>query len=154
MASETSRIARALVASHGESFASRHTRAESEARLAAALAPIHATRCRFESRWREDSAGLVLDAEYRPVPGIRLFLQATSIVLVALIASSVWAVVGAKDEGALAFLVPLATALAILGFPFMVVAIGSQREAEEARIRKAIRRALTDEDESGGGRPR
>ena len=54
----------------------------------------------------------------------------------------------------LAFLVPLITVLAILAFPLVVVAIGSQREAEEARIAKAIRGALTDEDESGAGRSR
>ena len=152
MASETSRIARAMVAIRNESFASRHSRAESEARLAAALAPIHAKRLVFESRWREGPAGVMLDAEYRPAPGISRFLRATSLVLVALLASSVWAVMAARDEGPLAFLVSLATVLAVLGFPFVVVAIGAQREAEEARIARAIRRALTDEDGSGAGR--
>jgi hypothetical protein len=75
-------------------------------------------------------------------------------VLVALIASSVWAVMAASEEGALAFLVPLVTMLAILAFPFAVVAMGSQREAEEARIARAIKRALMDEGESGAGRSR
>jgi len=154
MASETSRIAKALVASRRESFASRHSRADSEARVATALASIQPTRLRFESHWREDAAGLVLDASYSPAPGIKRFLQATSIVLVSLIASSVWAVARAGEEGALAFLVPLATVLGILAFPLVVVAIGSQREAEEARIARAIRRALTDEGESGGDRSR
>jgi hypothetical protein len=154
MASETARIAKALVASRSESFASRHPRAESEARLAAALASVHPKRLVFGSRWREEPAGLVLDAEYRPAPGIKRFLNATSLVLLALIAASVWAVREARSEGALAFLVPLTAVLAVLGFPFVVVAIGSQREAEEARIARAIRRALTDEDESGAGRSR
>ena len=99
-------------------------------------------------------AGLVLDAEYSPAPGIKRFLQMTSLVLVALIAASAWVVMASREEGALAFLVPLVTVLAILALPLVVVAIGSQREAEEARIGKAIRRALTDEDESGGGRSR
>ena len=154
MASETSRIARALVQSRSESFASRHPRAESEARLAAALATIGPRRLVFEGRWREDPAGLVLDAQYRPAPGVKLFLQVTSVVLVALIASSAWAILASSAEGALAFLVPLTTALSILGFPFVVVAIGSQREAEEARIGKALKRALTEETESGGDRSR
>ena len=154
MASETSRIAKALVARHAESFTSRHSRAESEARLAAALASIQPKRLRFASHWREEPAGLTLDAEFSPAPGVRRFLQATSVVLMSLIASSVWAIMASKDGGALAFLVPLATVLVILAFPLMVVAIGSQREAEEARIRKALRRALTDEDESGAGRSR
>ena len=154
MASETSRIAKALVASREESFASRRPREDSEARVAAALAPIRPKRLAFERRWRDDPAGLVLDATYRPAPGIRRFLHATSIVLVALIASSVWAVRSSTQEGVLAFLVPLMTVLAILAFPFVVVAMGSQREAEEATIARAIRRALTDEDESGAGRSR
>jgi len=154
MASETSRIAKALVASRSESFASRHSRADSEARLAAALAPFQPKRLVFESRWREEPGGLALDAEFRPAPGIQRFLRATSLVLVALIAASVWAVADARAEGPIAFLVPLATVLAVLGFPFVMVAIGSQREAEEARIARAIRRALTDEDESGAGRSR
>ena len=152
MASETSRIAKSLVASRAESFASRHSRADSQARLAAALASVRPTRLTFESRWREEPAGLVLDASYSPAPGIKRFLQASSVVLLSLVASSVWAVTSAT--GALAFLVPLATVLGVLAFPLVVVAIGSQREAEEARIAKAIRRALTDEVESGAGRSR
>jgi hypothetical protein len=152
--SETSRIARALVASRGESFASRRPRDDSEARVAAALANIVPKRLAFERRWRDDPGGLTLDATYRPAPGTRRFLQATSLVLLALIASSVWAVMAASEEGALAFLVPLMTVLAILAFPFVVVAMGSQREAEEAAIARAIKRALTDEDESGAGRSR
>ena len=44
--------------------------------------------------------------------------------------------------------------LGILAFPFVAVALGSQREAEEARVRRAIRRALKDEDEPSGDRPR
>jgi hypothetical protein len=154
MASETSRIAKALVASRSESFASRHARAESQARVAAALAAIHPKRLTFAHRWRDAPDGLFLDADYGPAPGVKRFLQATSAVLLALIASSVWAVMAGSDEGALAFLVPLMTVLAILAFPLVVVAIGSQREAEEARIARAIRRALTDEDESGAGRSR
>ena len=154
MASETARIAKSLVASREESFASPHSRDAAEARVAAALAPIHPKRVAFARRWRDDSAGLVLDATFHPTPGIRRFLQAASVVLMALIASSVWAVRSADDEGALAFLLPLVTVLAILAFPLVVVAMGSQREAEEARIARAIRRALTDEAESGAGRSR
>jgi hypothetical protein len=37
--------------------------------------------------------------------------------------------------------------LAILAFPFVVVAYGSQREAEEATLRKKIRRAIVEEEE-------
>jgi hypothetical protein len=154
VASETSRIAKALVARRTESFASRLPRAQSEARLAAALATIRPKRLRFASRWRQEGTELVLDAEFSPAPGTQRFLQAASALLVLLIASSAWALMRSGEAGAFAFLVPLTTVLGILGFPFVAAAIGSQREAEEARIRTAIRRALTDRDESGAGRSR
>ena len=51
------------------------------------------------------------------------------------------------EEGALAFLWPLTTALGILALPFVAVGLNSQREAAEAAIRKAIRVALLDEAE-------
>jgi hypothetical protein len=36
--------------------------------------------------------------------------------------------------------------LALLAFPFVMVAYGSRREAEEANLRRAIRRAIVDEE--------
>jgi len=41
----------------------------------------------------------------------------------------------------------MATALAVLVMPWVFVAMGSSRLAEEARIVRAIRAALMDEDE-------
>ncbi len=154
MASETSRIARALVAHRRESFASVHAREESRARAHAAIASVPLKRARLASAWRDDPAGLTLDVDFAPAPGVKRFLQASSVVLASLVASSAWAVMSAREDGVIAFLVPLATVLAVLGFPFVAVMMGSQREAEEARVATAIRRALTDEREYGAGRSR
>ena len=153
MASEMRRMAKALVESRSESYRSRHPLGESQARLAAALAPIEPKRTRLERAWKDDG-GIVLDAHFSPAPGTKRFLQVTSIVLALLVAAGIWAVIGPGEDRSVRFLAPLAAALGILAFPFVVVALGSQREAEEARIRKAIRRALTDEDEPGADRSR
>jgi hypothetical protein len=154
MASEMRRIAQSLVQSRAASFTSRHPRAESEARARAALAPIEPTRLRLESRWSEDAAGPRLDVDFLPAPRTQRFLQITSLVLIALVAASVFAVMSEGVGRTLGFLVPLTTVLALLALPFVVAAFGAQREAEEASIRRALKRALMDEDESGGGRSR
>jgi hypothetical protein len=95
-----------------------------------------------------------LDVRFAPAPRTRRFLQASSIVLMLLIATSAWVFIAPGEDRSVRFLVPLFAVLGILAFPFVAVALGSRREAEEARIRRAIRRALTDEDESSGDRPR
>jgi hypothetical protein len=154
MASELRRMARALVEHRAESFASRHGRAESESRLKSAMAGIEPRRLRFESRWSEAPAGLALDAEFHPAARTQRLLQWASLALVALIAASAWALLSDQVERTSAFMVTLATVLGILALPLAAAALGAQREAEEARIRRALRRALTDEDESGAGRSR
>jgi hypothetical protein len=154
MASEMRRMARALVEHRAESFASRHGREESESRLESAIAAIKPRHLRFESRWNEAPSGLSLDAEFHPAVRTQRMLQASSLVLVALIAASAWALLSDQVERTLAFILALATVLWVLALPLVVAAFGAQREAEEARIRRALKRALTDEDESGAGRSR
>ena len=72
-------------------------------------------------------------------------LQAISVVMVLALAATGWAI--ATQEGAIAFLVPMVTVFAILGLPIVTLGLGSRRAAEEARIAKAIRVALLDEEE-------
>ena len=154
MPSEMRRLAKALVETREESYRSRHALEESQARLDAALASLAPQRLRFERSWRNDAGSVALDVRFAPPPRTRRFLQASSIVLTLLIACGVWALIAPGEDRSVRFLAPLFAVLGILAFPFVVVALGSQREAEEARIRRAIRRAFTDEDESSGDRPR
>lgn len=154
MASEMRRMARALIVHRAESFASRHGREESESRLKSAMAGIRPRRLRFESRWSEAPSGLSLHAEFHPATRTQRMLQASSLMLVALIAASAWALVSDQVERTLAFILALATVLWILALPLVVAAFGAQREAEEATIRRALKRALTGEDESGADRSR
>jgi hypothetical protein len=146
MASEMRRSAKALVEHRRESFESRHGVEESKSRLAAAL---HAARladvARFTATWRSEGERAILDAHFAPSPRTRRFLHAASVVMLLLVVSSFWALGWAAEDRALKFLVPMLTGLAILGFPFVALGLASQREAEESRIRKAIRVALLDE---------
>lgn len=148
MASEARRAAKALIEHRVERFESRHAAEESRSRLESALANARPEgRVVFTPRW--DSAGplCVLNAEFAPAPGIQRFLKAASIAMSLLLAASAWLIFTPRPEGdALGFLLPLFTGLAILALPFVFVAMGSNREAEEARIRKAIRVALIDDD--------
>jgi hypothetical protein len=147
MASEIRRVANALVASRSETVATRYSRDESMRRVASALATRMPRIAVVETTWKGDGEGLRLDVSFQPARVVRLFLGATSIALTLLVASSAWLLLSAEEPTPLKFLVPLVTALGILGFPLLVVALGSQREAEEVRLVRAIRHALLDEDE-------
>src|SRR5260221_6706746 len=146
MASERRRGGRSVGESRSEGSASRYSRAESEARVANALAGFAPRRLRFESAWKEQPGSLQLEVAFRPARGIDFFLKSMSVVLTLLLASAAWALFSVEEGRALRFLVPMAGVLAILAFPFVVAALGSQREAEESRIRRLIQRALADED--------
>jgi hypothetical protein len=154
MASEMRRMARALVEHRAASFPAPFARDDAEARVQAALASIEPRRLRFERRWAEGPSGLTLETEYHPSARAKRMLEASSMALVALAGASAWALLSDQVGRTLAFLVTLATVLSMLGFPLVVAAFGAQREAEEARIARALKRALTDEGESGGGRSR
>lgn len=144
--SEMKRVARALVEVRSERFESRHALAPSQARLAEALARARAGGSTvFTSAWSEEGGRVALDARFAPPTGTQRLLKVLSIGMALAVAASVWAI--ATQAGALRFLLPLSTALAILALPFVALGLGSQREAEEARIRKAIRVALLDEEE-------
>jgi hypothetical protein len=146
MASETRRIAKALVERRIERFESRHPLDASKARLDAAISALDlGGATQFTPEWMVEQGKVRLDAQFAPSRRTHRRLQWTSIALTFLIAGSIWVVAAAREEeGAAAFLLPLFTALGILALPFVAVGLGSQREADEARIRRAIRRALVD----------
>ena len=146
--SEMRRAARGLVEPRTLVFESRHPLEESQRRFAAVLErvpiapPPRAT-------WESTGAVATLKAELPPPPRTKAFLNALSLGMAMLVAASAWALT--RESGALAFLLPLTTVLAILGFPMLVLALASQREAREAAFAKAVRVALRDED-AGYGR--
>jgi hypothetical protein len=73
------------------------------------------------------------------------WLRAASLLLVTLLAASIWAIASEDTSRAVAFLVPMAAGFTVFALPVAAAALGSQREGEEARLRKAIRVALADE---------
>lgn len=145
--SEMKRAARALVERRSERFESRHTLAQSQARLAAALERLElGGAANFRQTWHEDHGKTILEGEFLPRPRTRIFLTSSSILMSLLVLASAWLLV-TTDDGALRYLVPLTTSLLILAFPFVALALSSNRAAEESRIRKAIRVALQNEEE-------
>lgn len=144
--SEMRRVARALVERRTERIESRHPLAESKRRLEDALArarPRGASA--FALAWHDDGGKAVLEVSYAPPASLQRLLQAISVAMALALVAAGWAI--ATQEGAIAFLVPLFTVFAILGVPLVTLGLGSRRTAEEARIQKAIRVALLDEEE-------
>ena len=144
--SELRRVARALVETRTERFESLHGLEESKARLARALERIgdHAATL-VSLDWSEADGRALLDVRFAPPPRIPRMLKLLSAAMAGLVAASAWAI--AMEDGALRFLLPLFTALAILALPLVALGLGSQRAADESRITRAIRTALRDVDE-------
>jgi hypothetical protein len=142
------RAAASLVERRTERFESRHGLAQSQARLATAL-----ERARighpwpFAAQWSEAGGGAVLEATYEPSAKAKRFLELASLAFVLLAAATGWTLMR-SDNAALRFLLPLTLVLLVLGFPFVTLALASQRAAIESRVRRAVRTALQDEDES------
>jgi hypothetical protein len=147
MASETRRAARALVDRRVERFESRHPLGESQSRFAAAIANARLEgRVEFSPAWSSQGETAVLEAQFAPPARTQRFLKAVSIAMSVLIGMTLWAIFSPSADSATAWLLGLFTAFAILALPFVFVGLGSSREAEESRIRRAIRAALLDED--------
>jgi hypothetical protein len=145
--SDMKRAAASLVARRSESFESHHGIEASKHRLEAALDRAGIRRpWPFLERWSEREGRVVLDVTYEPSPRAQRFLKLSSIAFVALVWASAWALMK-SESAALRFLLPLVTVLAILGFPMVSLALASNRDALESRIRRAIRVALVDADE-------
>jgi len=144
--SELKRAARALVETRSERFESLHGLAESKSRLEKALESIGVPGSTvFTPTWSEANGRATLDVRFAPPPGIQRLLKALSLGMALAVAMSAWAVV--TQEGSVQFMLPLFTVLAILAVPFVALGLGSQREAAEARLKRAIRVALRDEAE-------
>jgi hypothetical protein len=144
---EMKKAARSLVEARHERFDSHFDLATSRERVAAALqrAGVVAP-WPFSEAWTQAQGRAALELTYPPSAGAQHFLRGMSMGFLLLIAASAWAIV-CEESGALRFLLPLFTVLALLGFPFVTLAMASTREARESRIRRAVKAALAEPDE-------
>lgn len=146
--SEMRKAARGLIEHRTETFDSRHDLPASRERLSIALARAHvAPDDSFRIEWRETEGKAVLVAQFLPSRGTKALLNALSIAMVVLLSLTAW-ILARPGEGAHRFLVPMLAVLSILALPFVTLALSSARAAREARIHRAIRWALRDEDEA------
>jgi hypothetical protein len=144
--SEMRRAARALVEHRTERFESRYPLSESRARLERALVNLDLTGAApFSATWFEDGGKAIVQVDFFPRPRTQALLTGSSAVLSLLVLASAW-LLFTREDGTARYLVPLFTGLTILAFPFVALALSSNRAAEESRIRKAIRVALLDEE--------
>lgn len=144
--SEMKRAAASLIERRTERFTSRHDLASSKARFAQSLDHARISKpWPFLANWSEEGGTAVLEVVHEPSRGAQRFLKLASAGFVLLVSASGWVLLK-TDEGALRFLLPMTTLLAVLGFPFVTLALASNRGALEARVRKAARVALVDED--------
>jgi hypothetical protein len=146
--SEMRRAARALVERRVESFESRHDAATSRERLSRALErPGLQPDATFVIDWREEQGKTVLDATFLPSRRTLALLRGLSVAMLALVALTAW-ILTRPGEGSERVLVPLFAVISVLAIPFLTLGLSSARAAREARIRRAIRAALLDEDEA------
>ena len=143
--SEMRRLARLLVERRGETFKSRYPREESVRRVEAALADFKAKGMVYESSWRENEGASVFDVRFAPSPNTRFFLNSASLMFTLLLAASLWSMFAPGEPVAGRVIIWIATVTGILVFPFVVVAYGSRREAEEATLRRRVKRAIVDD---------
>ena len=148
MPTEAQRAASALMARRVERFESRHPMAESKTRLEATLARARPEgRVAFDPTWSDADGKVLLDAVFSAPPRVGTILKSLSIAFTLLLVVTAWAVLSPSAGTSTAWLLGLFTGLAVLGMPWIFVAMGSNRLAEEARITRAIKAALMDEEE-------
>jgi hypothetical protein len=146
MASEMRRMARLLIERHSESFESRYSREESVKRVERATAGVAPRGMVFETAWRESPGAPTLEVTFSPAPRSRRFLNGMSAILTLLLAATIWALVTPGEPPVSRALIAIFTIIVMLAFPFVIVAFGSRREAEEATLRRAIRKAIVEEE--------
>jgi hypothetical protein len=144
--SELRQAARRLVETRSETFESRHAKEDSMRRLDAALAKIPQPERRFKASWSGgEGAAATLTATFEPLASTQRYLRLLSVgmAFIVLLAALSWFFA----ERAFAWMATITAVLAFLGFPFVILGMASHQDAREARIRRAIRIALEDEDE-------
>ena len=113
-------------------------------RLDAALAKIPERERGFKAAWSGNGEAAVLSATFAPSPATQRYLGLLSVgmAFIVLLAALSWFFA----DRAFAWMITITAVLAFLGFPFVILGMASHQDAREARIRRAIRVALKDED--------
>ena len=154
--SETRRLARSLVEAEPLTMDSRHSRAESIERLRTAAHAFRATLqgdrveiaaddAAFVGHWEGGAGDLRLVGELRPPRRNRITLAILSMTLFAILVAAVAAWFSGRTHER--WLMPIIAVLATLFMPYFVIGMASHGESDRARIRKALRVALADEEE-------
>lgn len=145
MASECAAPRRRSSRAAWRGFETAHPLAASKERLERSLAQLGAPRSlRLTGDWKVVEGREVYEATFDPAPATTRFLHGFSLGLALLIAASAWVIHSAEGARTLKFLLPMLTLFAVVAMPFVVYGFASHREAEEARIVRAIRAALQD----------
>lgn len=148
--SEMRRAAAGLVQRRSERFTSAHDLATSTRRVSEALERNrHHGLAEFTPAWHEQDGAVVLEAVFDPPRRVLSMLRLASLAFLLLLAGSAWVIAAAEEYGALRFLLPMFTAMAVLGFPFVALGLASAREAREAQARKILGAALAADVNSG-----
>jgi len=148
MPTEAQRAANALMQQRVERFESLHSMSESRSRLEGTLSRARVEgRVVFTPTWSEADGKVLLDAGFAPPARVGTILKSLSIALTALLLVTAWAMLSPAAPASAAWLLGLCTGLTVLAMPWVFVAMGSNRLAEEARITRAIKAALRDREE-------
>ena len=140
------RMARLLVERRSEAFESRYPQDESVRRMERATAGFAPRGMNYATSWRESAGKPTLDVTFSPSRRTSRFLNVMSAILTLLLAATIWALMMPGEPPVSRVLISVFTLLALLAFPFVIVAFGARREAEEATLRRAIRKAIVEEE--------
>ena len=140
-------MAKLLVERRDEAFESRYARDESMSRVDRALQDFSAKGMVFKTSWRDTPGPITLDVSFAPSPGTRFFLNSASLALTLMLLATLWMFVVPGESAVGRWAVAIFTLVSILVFPFVVAAYGSRREAEEATLKRRIRKAIVEEDD-------
>jgi hypothetical protein len=99
----------------------------------------------LRASWRETEGETRLEGQFLPPPSASRVLKLCSIVLALILALAAWAGFTQAHAGIQVSLLIFAV-LSVLMFPYAIVAIASQALASQARLKRALERALTRTD--------